>query len=188
MKYLIIVSLLLSVGGLCRGQEPFQPDTTVNRKLVLKDAQSVRALCAASPVPPICENHIRPYPFSLFLNKEKTQYLFAYFYEGSSTNEYSAFEIGYMKDIAPLKGIKYTTLKDSLFNTETGIKLGMDIKELKRNKKLDFQKTAENDTELLYRLDAQSDFCRKYNMPDYVLKIRVKDGRVNNIWFGFEYP
>ena len=188
MKHLILISLLLCISGLCRGQKPFQPDTTINGKLVLENPESVKAFYVAPGVPAICENRIRPYPFSLFLNKEGTQYLFAYCYEGSLKNQYSAFEIGYADDIAPLEGIKYVTVQDSLFASETGIALGMDIKDLKNSKGMNCQTKEESGTWLFYRLDAQSEFCRKYGMPDYVLKVRVKDGRINRIWFGFEYP
>lgn len=188
MKHLILISLLLCIGGLCRGQKPFQPDTTINGKLVLENPPSVKRFCAASEIPAISENRIRPYPFSLFLNKGETQYLFAYCYEGSQQNRYSAFEVGYVDDIAPLEGIKYNVTPDSLFASETGIALGMDIKRLKSNKGPDFQVSDENGTWMVYRLDAQSEFCRKHNMPDYLLKVRTKDGRINRIWFGFEYP
>lgn len=187
MKHLILISLLLCISGLCRGQKSFQPDTTINGKLVLENPESVKAFYTGSKVPVICENRIRLEPFCLFLNKTGTQYLFAYCYEGSLKNQYSAFEIGYADDIASLKGIKYITVQDSLFVSETGITLGMDINELKNNKGMNFQVSEESGT-WLYRLDAQSEFCRKYGMPDYVLKVRVKDGRVNWIWFGFEYP
>lgn len=191
MKQIIIVGLLLCLCGVCRGQKQFQPDTTINGKLVLENPQSVKAFLPDSQVPETCENRVRPCPFSLFVNKTGTAYLFAYCYEGSLRNEYSAFEIGYVTDIAPLEGMKHYTVPDNLFTTETGIKLGMDVEELIKIKGKDFQrtgKTDENGSWLVYRMDAQSDFCRKYGMPDYVMKVRVSNGKINRICFGFEYP
>lgn len=188
MKQIILVGLLLCLCGVCRGQKQFQPDTTINGKLVLENPQSVKAFLPDSQAPEICENRMCPYPFSLFVNKTGKTYLFAYCYEGSLRNEYSAFEIGYVTDIAPLEGMKHFTVPDSLFATETGIKLGMDVEELIKIKGKDFQKTDENGSWLVYRMDAQSDFCRKYGMPDYVMKVRVSNAKINRICFGFEYP
>lgn len=191
MKQIIVVSLLLCLCGVCRGQKQFMPDTTINGKLVLENPQSVKAFLSDSQAPGICENRVRPYPFSLFMNKTETAYLFAYCYEGSLRNEYSAFEIGYVTDIPPLEGIKHYTVSDSLFTTETGIKLDMDVHELIKIKSNDFQrtgKTEENGSWLVYRIDAQSDFCHKYGMTDYVMKVRVSNGKINRIYFGFEYP
>lgn len=200
MKQIIVVVLLLCLCGVCRGQKQFQPDTTINGKLVLENPQSVKAFLPDSQAPEICENRMRPYPFSLFVNKTGTAYLFAYCYEGSLRNEDSAFEIGYVTDIAPLEGMKHYTVPDSLFTTETGIKLGMDVEELIKIKGKDFQKTGknvwteriaktdENGSWLVYRMDAQSDFCRKYGMPNYVMKVRVSNAKINRICFGFEYP
>lgn len=188
MKQIIVVGLLLCICGVCRGQKKFQPDTTINGKLVLENPQSVKAFLPDSQSPEICENRMRPYPFSLFVNKTGTTYLLAYCYEGSLRNEYSGFEIGYVTDIAPLEGIKHYTVPDSLFTTETGIMLGMDVEELIKIKGKDFQKTDENGSWLVYRIGAESDFCRKYGMPDYVMKVRVSNGKINRICFGFEYP
>lgn len=83
MKQIIVVGLLLCLCGVCRGQKQFQPDTTINRKLVLENPQSVKAFLPDSQAPEISENRVRPYPFSLFVNKTGTTYLFAYCYEGS---------------------------------------------------------------------------------------------------------
>lgn len=188
MKQIIVIGLLLCLCGICRGQKQFQPDTAINGKLVLENPQSVKTFLPDLQSPEICENRMRPYPFSLFVNKTGTTYLFAYCYEGSLRNEYSGFEIGYVTDIAPLEGIKHYTVPDSLFTTETGIMLGMDVEELIKIKGKDFQKTDENGSWLVYRIGAESDFCRKYGMPDYVMKVRVSNGKINRICFGFEYP
>lgn len=191
MKQVVLAGLLVCFCGVCQGQKQFRPDTTINRKLVLENSQSVKAFLPDLQALAICENRIRPYPFSLFVNNTETAYLFAYCYEGSLRNEYSAFEIGYVTDVASLERIKHYTVSDSLFTTETGIKLGMDVQELIKIKGKDFQKIGKTDEKgswVVYRIDAQSDFCRKYGMPDYEMKVRVSNGKINRICFGFEYP
>lgn len=93
-----------------------------------------------------------------------------------------------MDNIAPLEKIRHIITHDSLFITEKGIKLGMHIKDLKNRQNMVIQTLEDNETWIVYRLETQSDFFRQYHMPDYVMKVLVRDERINRIWFGFKYP
>lgn len=75
MKQIIVIGLLLCLCGICRGQKQFQPDTTINGKLVLENPQSVKTFLPDLQSPEICENRMRPYPFSLFVDNTGTTYL-----------------------------------------------------------------------------------------------------------------
>ena len=190
MKKIIVwlFALLALPGWAQESTSAFRPDTTINKKLVLEDSQSVKWFCPSAHEWKVSYLNIRPYPFTLFVDGTGTHYLFAYFYEGNPKNQYSAFEIGYASDIPQITKLHPYTVADSLFATESGITLGMSEQELLRLKGKEHQRQEDNGTWLMYKLDEQSSFCRRYHMPGYVMKVRIADGKVAGVWLGFEYP
>lgn len=190
MKNTIIwlFALLPLVGWAQKSTSAFLPDTTINKRLVLEDSRSVKRFCPSGHEWKVSENNIRPYPFTLFVDGTGTHYLFAYLYEGNPANQYSAFEMGYASDIPQITTLHPRTVADSLFATESGITLGMSEQELRRLKGKEHQRQEDNGTWLVYGLDAQSGFCRRYHMPGYVMKVRIAAKKVDRVWLGFEYP
>lgn len=186
MKYLLAITLLLCLCGLCRAQKPFQPDSTINRTFVLENPQSAKLFHPEVADLRIEESRVRPYQFTLFLSSDSTQYLFAYHYEGNPKHQYSAFEVGYVRDLP--KGIRHYVSQAPCFVTESGVKPGISLQDLEKLKGTNYRKEDDNGTWLVYRMDATADFCRKYAMPGYEMKVRITDGKVSVVWFGFEYP
>lgn len=185
-RYFIIISLLLCVCGLCWAQKSFQPDSTINRTFVLENPESAKLFHPGVADLRIEESRFRPYLFTLFLSSDSTQYLFAYHYEGSRKNQYSAFEMGYVRDL-PM-GIRHYVSQAPCFATESGLKLGISLQDLEKLKGMNYRKEENNGSWLVYRIDDTTDFCRKYAMPGYEMKVRIRDGKVSVVWFGFEYP
>lgn len=186
MKHLLAISLLFCACGLCQAQKPFQPDSTINQTIVLENPQSAKLFHPGGGDLQIEKSRVRPNLFTLFLSSDSTQYLFAYHYEGSRKNQYSAFEIGYVRDLP--KGIRHYVSQASCFATESGVKPGISLQDLQKLKGVNYRKEENNGTWLVYRMDDTTDFCRKYAMPGYEMKVRITDGKVSAVWFGFEYP
>lgn len=108
-RYCVIVMLLLSFlslqgqkvvvchsGGMV--QEQFRPDSTVNGIFVLSDSRSAVDFHAGISQKPL-QDGVSPYnpsgySFAAFVNKDRSQYLLAFKYDGDAVNSYSAFEIG----------------------------------------------------------------------------------------------
>lgn len=165
------------------------PDTTINKRLILDDANSTEDFY------PDYKNlfwieGIREQLVSIFSNKSKSQYLLAYFYEGSSKNAFDCFEIGYWTEEKKLDKQKYFKTKEAGFETESGIKLGMSLADLIQKKGSDYKIETQKDTIITYRIDNQkeSDFLQRYRMPGYFMSFTVKDSKICHIMFGFDYP
>lgn len=162
------------------------PDSTINNTLKLGNS-----LSASSFFPHKIKllDSIRESPVAVFKNATKDKYLMAYHYEGSSENQFSVFEIGYVKRSAPYPA---HIVRDNDFITESGVRLGLKRETLLRIKGNDFESdlNSSKDTVIRYRIaDYQhSPFCKRYNMPGYFYECTFKNGLISLIRFGFYYP
>ena len=185
-QYVCIITLLFCLCGMCRAQKPFQPDSTINRTFVLHNSQSAKLFHPGVANLQIEKSRVRPYQFTLFLSSDSTQYLFAYHYEGNPKHQYSAFEVGYVRDLP--KGIPHYVSQAPCFATESGVKPGISLHDLEKLKGANYRKEDDHGTWLVYRMDDTAEFCQKYAMSGYAMKVRITDGQVVSVWFGFEYP
>lgn len=166
----------------------FQPDTTINRKLVLRNEKSLINFFNGK-VDLILDSKELAFPAIFFTNKSKTQYLIAYHYHGDLKNQFSLFEVGYYDE--SLKGIKMAQTEYKLFMTESKIMLGMKKEEIIRKKGSNYITTENQNIESLrYVLSdyQNSTLLKKYNLPLYYSEYNFKDGNLIRFTFGFEYP
>jgi hypothetical protein len=161
----------------------FAPDSTVNTIIRLKNENS-----SIKFYPLIKKNklldYVRESPVKFFSNNSNTEYLLAYNYEGDVEDSFSCFEIGIINKDFELKGAE--TEYDS-FKTESGIKLGISLKELEKIKGKDY--IQENNI-ITYQISDSngSSFLKNYNMPFYFMSFEFNDNKLVKYKFGFSYP
>lgn len=122
------------------------------------------------------------------LTRDKEQVLVISIYPGSLKREFAHFQVSYAKD-----NMKSTELisMDSIFVTESNIKLGMCLEKLLTIKGIPNDRWEnENMNILSYRIDDfnNSDFLKHYNMPQYEAKYVFKDNHLVTFEFGFPNP
>lgn len=168
-------------------QSEIVPDTTINDKLKLNNYGSIEFFTKDYKYVKTIDR-IRESPVAAFTNSNDTEYLLASQYEGSTKNSYSLFEIGYVKD-AKLK-IAFNNVDEKTFQTESGIHLGMSLKDLIQLKGNDYKIVAQKDTVVTYRINDynKSKFLKKYSMPGYFIECHIKNSQISNFIFGFDYP
>lgn len=168
----------------------FQPDTTINKKLVLENHLSSKNFYARIETVDLLER-LRTSPVAMFSNASNSEYLLAYQYEGNTNHSFSCFEVGYMKDLKKVDVRKINLLSEKSFKTESGLELGLSLPDVVKLKGIYYKKaTNRNDVLLTYRINdlATSPFLMKYNMPGYFMEIKIKGDEVVKILFGFDYP
>ena len=162
----------------------FLPDSSINNKLFLDNYRSINNLITPNEIKYI--THIRNSPVILFINKDNSEYLLAYQYEGATKYSFDCFEIGYRKEFPNFKG--YETNENHFF-TESGLRLGISLQELEKIKGRNFMKEIKNyETIIYYYLSGNHPFVRRYHMPGYFMKFFLRENKVVKIIFGFEYP
>ena len=164
-------------------KEPtFLPDSTVNNILVLGRSES-----AESFYPYISSEqyitHLRESPVIGFSNKDNSEYLLLYQYEGGVRNSFGCFEIGYTNDLQK----KVTDIDYDKFRTETGLMLGITINALKSIKGSSYTQDGDK---VVYQLTdySNSSFLRRHNMPSFFIECTLRDDRIIRIKYGFNYP
>ena len=164
-------------------KEPtFLPDSTVNNILVLGRSES-----AESFYPYISYEqyitHLRESPVIGFSNKDNSEYLLLYQYEGGVRNSFGCFEIGYTNDLQK----KVTDIDYDKFRTESGLMLGITINELKSIKGSSYTQDGDK---VVYQLTdySNSSFLRRHNMPSFFIECTLRDDRIIRIKYGFNYP
>lgn len=164
-------------------RELLLPDSTINNKLRLENYLSAEAF-SKNKIELI--DLLRESPVAIFCNKDKSEYILAYQYEGNTKNAFSCFEIGYTDD--KILRNKCDVTEEENFSTESGIKLGMPLESLIAKKGSSFKMSGQ-DTVITYRInDLSSNFLRRYNMPGYFLECSIKNAKIIKIKFGFDYP
>lgn len=166
------------------------PDTTINNKLFLENYKSLSNFYSDEK-PLILVEGLRENPVIIFASKSLKEYLLAYRYEGNIENAYSCFEIGYFEEDRKVKLEKAIRVKESKFQTESGLCLGLSLKDVIRIKGEGYEQQKSGDYIVLnYKVEdfENSSFLQQYNMPGYFIKIKLKNNIVTNITFGFDYP
>lgn len=159
----------------------FMPDSSVNGRLILDDYHSLEKFYPATTELKLIE-FVRESPIVAFCNASKNECLFAYQYEGHTQNAFSCFEIGYYDK----KVKEYTQSNYKDFKTESGLRLGLTLKELESIKGKKYTKRGNKITYLIS--GPKSDFLRNHNMPEYFLECVLQQNKVVRIKFGFTYP
>ena len=166
------------------------PDSTVNKLLILENNESLQKFYKDYKTISTIER-LRESPVVIFSNKDKSQYLLAYQYEGSTKNNFSCFEIGYFENEKKLNQNSSYAVEDKIFETESKLSLGISLKKLIEIKGNTYKTKIDKDESIVtYRIDnyEKSSFLKKYNMPGYFIEFRLKDNKVTKILFGFDYP
>ena len=171
--------------NLFKNKTVFIPDTTINNKLMLENYQSAGEFYPAIDKIDLVKL-IRESPVVIFCNKDQTEYLLAYQYEGDMKNAFSCFEIGYFKEKEFSSGCSITN--EPYFMTENDIQLGMPVDKLISIKGNSY--TIKQDSTILYQIEdySSSVYLQRYNMPAYFLECTIKNSKTNKIKFGFVQP
>lgn len=191
MKKWTIYLFLLLLGSLqCVAQKQFLPDSTINGIFILTNSNSIQDFYKETSDIHLQEEQSSYNPFGYsfvaFVNKDSSQYLMAFKYDGDAANSYSAFEIGYVTtDFFRSIGDFYTTEFD-IFKTESGICLSLSFYSILELKGTNFY---DNNNIITYYLDSDnSAFVKRHKMPSYYLKCDLNSEKVCKIQFGFTYP
>lgn len=160
----------------------FQPDTTINNKLILRNSESVKDFFYGE-FDLIPESKANSFPVVYFSNRSGTEYVAAYQYYGDIKNQFSLFEVGYCNS---LSGIEFIQTDHDSFMTESEIKLGMTKEEIIKIKGHEFM---EDKGTLGYVLsDSNSVFPKKYKLSAYLMNYHFENDKLVKFSFGFEYP
>ncbi len=170
-------------------QKEFSPEISINKILKLEDYLSFERFYPQYNTLKV-EYRMRETPAILFSNNSEKEYLITYQYEGDTKNNFSLFEIGYLKDDTKLKNYVVNKTKYDNFKTESGLKLGMTLEEITNLKGSDFKVEKKSNEQIIrYTIDNPDDpKIKQYEMPPYFLEFYLKDKKVYKIIFGFEYP
>ncbi|MDF2833919.1 MAG: hypothetical protein K0Q82_3025 [Chryseobacterium indoltheticum] len=170
-------------------QKEFSPEISINKILKLEDYLSFERFYPQYNTLKV-EYRMRETPAILFSNNSEKEYLITYQYEGDTKNNFSLFEIGYLKDDTKLKNYVVNKTKYDNFKTESGLKLGMTLEEITNLKGSDFKVEKKSNEEIIrYTIDNPDDpKIKQYEMPPYFMEFYLKDKKVYKIIFGFEYP
>lgn len=166
------------------------PDTTINKKLLLREGDSIHNFYSDSKSLELVER-LRESAVIVFRNKSNNEYLLAYHYEGDTEYTYSCFEIGYLKNDKNISKSNFYQTHEDVFQTESGLSLGMPLNEVFRLKGEQYQsKKQDNFTILTFKITNinNSPFLKRYSMPSYFIEIWAAENEVKKIVFGFEYP
>lgn len=176
--------------GLEQELKEIMPDSTINKTLLLRNNESLEGFYKNFEAVTLLDE-VRESPVAIFSNKDASQYLLVYQYEGDVKNSFSCFEIGYFKnDIKLMKQFNYSTY-DNVFATESNLMLGITLEEIVKIKGSSYEsKNVNNEQIITYRINDydKSSFLKKYNMPGYFMEFILSNNKVIKIIFGFDYP
>jgi hypothetical protein len=164
------------------------PDTTVNNKLMLSNDKSLKRFYS-NEVRTL--ERIRESPVVVFTNKDNSEYLIAYQYEGGIKNSYDCFEFGFLKDDESLGKISKFKTSEIKFKTESKISLGLNFDQIINLKGLNYKtEINKNLTTVIYRNTDYDNslFLKRYNMPSYFMEFTLKDDKLIKVKYGFDYP
>lgn len=195
-----LFSLVLAAAGLLFSQcsealheDPFLPDLTANTVLKLRDPASLEQFLEnAGPNPSLVPvEQLREDAVVVFRCIDGDIYLLGYLHEGDTRNSFSAFEIGYWRDLKLPPNTPYTKTSFATFFPESRIQLGANPKTVKWAKGEPTDSAAAAGWKI-YRYiinDPKSKTLNEYNMPEYCLHIYIDDyPQVRRIFYGFPYP
>lgn len=170
-------------------QKDFSPEISINKILKLEDYLSFEKFYPNYKNLKVVYG-MRETPAILFSNISEKEYLITYQYEGDTKNNFSLFEIGYLKDDIKLKNYTVNKTTYDNFNTESGLKLGMTLEEITSIKGSNYKVEKKSNEQILrYTIDNPDDpKVKQYEMPPYFMEFYLKNNKLYKIIFGFEYP
>lgn len=160
----------------------FKPDTLIG-KISLVSSKNVQSYLGENVMDRLEDKGL---PNSSVNSKDSKQRLTFYFHPGGVKNEFSEFRVNYVDQ----KGRDEFVTDEKEFVTESGIKLGMTMGEVRAIKGEPDSMTNDETSTFHYRIDdfKNSEFLRIYNMPIYYADYKFKNGYLTEFSFGFEYP
>lgn len=160
----------------------FKPDTLIGQ-ISLVNSKNVQSFLGENVMDRLVDDGL---PNSIVISKDSKQRLTFYFHPGGVKNEFSEFRVNYFDQ----KGRDEFVTDEKEFVTESGIKLGMTMGELRAIKGEPDSLTNNETITFHYRIDdfQNSEFLRSYNMPIYYANYKFKNGYLIEFRFGFEYP
>jgi len=126
----------------------------------------------------------------IFYSKDHKEELQLIVFPGDNNNQVSIFKVTYFG--GPEQ--KFKALNANIFETEKGIKLGMDKNEVvsKLGDCYTVMGGTADQTELHYAIsspdDSKTKLLKHQNMPSYYADYRFKNNKLVNFEFGFDYP
>ena len=161
-------------------------DTTINKVLILRNSNSV--LNNIGDITSKLDKG-KDFPDALFKSTTGTEVLKVVFFPGDPENCISMFEVAERKAYNKVHKLWPTRFK--LFETESGVKLGISKEKLLKIKPGKYKESKIGDqTILLLSTDSVDDklFLDKYNMVSYTVSYYFRSNRLVKFSFGFEYP
>ncbi len=183
MKKIIIFTALLVCVNLFGQQnsykEAFVPDISVNKTLFLFNRESIIKSIGDQSGKIIRDEN----PSRVQLkNKDSSQYLIMYQCNGSSSNSFNEFEIGYLY----LNKKSFNATKFECFFSHDKIRLGIERKTLIEIKGPGYKEKYENGYDVIeYNIEGNNSFLQYYNMPIYLSDYYFKKGKLVKFRFGF---
>ena len=160
----------------------FKPDTTIGEISLINSINVDKYLG---------ENIMNRFVDEPFYNcsvfsTDKKQSLTVYFHPGGVRKEFSEFKVDYVENISR----STIVTNDKEFITESKIKLGITIGDLKAIKGEPDSISKNNTIRFHYKIDdfEKSEFLKKYNYPSYYADYEFENGYLIEFRFGFEYP
>lgn len=162
----------------------FIPDTSIG-KISLDNSENIEIYFGKDVMDRLIDFNRGNGHVSVLSNDTK-QKLTVYFHPGGTNNEFSEFQVRYIDK--PDQTLKKT--EEIEFKTESNIKLGISINDLKKIKGEPHSISNGNKIIFHYRIDdfKNSAFLKKYNMPVYYANYKFDNGYLIEFMFGFEYP
>ncbi len=160
----------------------FKPDTTVG-EIRLINSINIDEYLGENVMDRLVDE---PFYNCSVISTDKNQRLTVYFHPGGVRKEFSEFKVDYVDNSS--KNAFVT--KDNEFITESKIKLGITIGDLKAIKGEPDKISKNETTKFHYRVDdfENSEFLKKYNYPSYYADYEFENGYLIEFRFGFEYP
>ncbi len=160
-------------------------DTSINGQIFLRAPDSI--IKSLGDIVPLIDFNA-DLPYAYILNNSQDQYLKMYFYPGDENNCASLFEIGMVSDLS--SDITYKISSFDYFYTENNIMLGISRKQIEDIKGVNYEEGFDGENVLLTYIisNQESNFLKKYGIPIYIEKYCLKNDKLINYSFGFEYP
>lgn len=159
----------------------FKPDTTIGKISLLSTIDANHYLGKSTE--DRLKNNLRPH-ISVVSN-DASQRLVVYFNNDNTNQEFSEFSIQYNTQ----ENQHDKTVTDSIFQTESGIRLGMTMHQVKSIKGKPVSQRNGKTTLLYYEISDfdNSEFLKKHDLPIYYTNYKFKDNHLISFSFGFEY-
>jgi len=132
---------------------------------------------------------VNGYEVYYFSNIDTSEYLKMIFFPGGRKNSFNRFVISEV-DYRPINR-RLNIVKCSVFVTESKIKLGITLNDLKRIKGVDYLKIKKDSFDVYVysiKISDKSLFYARYKMPVYSAIYKFQDNKLVEFEFGFENP